>query len=552
VGCGLLLEVGWLALWPLSVTLSHSASFTVAMLADHPWVAWVFGWTLSVVRVAMPGLSATPLTEPLGDPTYVAPAAELAGVMVWLGAGYLAALLALERHAAGARTAQLRSTVVSSRPSKSTSTPTVYVVIAFAVLFQATLLWLPGLFSQDVFSYIAYGRIAALYELNPYIWPPSVLRDPVVPWVADVWRTYASPYGPVWVDVQWLLARASNTLSIADQAVVYRLLANLLLLTNLVLVWPLLGRLTPMSPAQRTTALAALAWNPLLLFEIAGNAHNDVLMISFSLLGLLLFRHSSRGLLSSAALCLGALVKYLSGLGLLWLALATAARVDSWAHRAVRLAASLVVAALIAVIVAIPWLELPDSLDPLLTETAGVGFVNSLPDILVSMVADRLGQAIEGPRAAERLLVVAGFAVYLVWEASRVWRDPGRMTVARALARSSALYVLVVSSSMQSWYLCLPVSIAVALGWRQRLSAVILMYGALALPSLYLSYYLRESTPGWVFVVYGAAPLLALALYSTARARAGAHVPPTKGVRDDKQRAHRDGVAGAVMEEAGR
>ena len=33
---------------------------------------------------------------------------------------------------------------------------------------------------------------------------------------------------------------------------------------------------------------------------------------------------------------------------------------------------------------------------------------------------------------------------------------------------------------------------------------------ALALPALYLSYYLRELTPGWVFVVYACAPLLVL------------------------------------------
>ena len=33
---------------------------------------------------------------------------------------------------------------------------------------------------------------------------------------------------------------------------------------------------------------------------------------------------------------------------------------------------------------------------------------------------------------------------------------------------------------------------------------------ALALPALYLSYYLREKTPGWVFLVYGFGPLLVL------------------------------------------
>jgi hypothetical protein len=325
-----------------------------------------------------------------------------------------------------------------------------------------TLLWLPGLFSQDVFSYIAYGRLAAQYDLNPYIWPPSVLRDPVVPWVAEIWRTYASPYGPVWVNVQWLLAAITGGLAIADQALVYRLLANVLLLANIALAWRLLGRLTPLSPAQRTTALAALAWNPLLLFEVAGNAHNDVLMVTFSFLGLLLLRHSSRGLLSGVAFALGTLVKYLSGPGLLWVAVASAARVAAWQRRAMRVAVIGIVAVAIVLATAAPWLELPDSLDPLVTETANVGYVNSLPDMLVVMVSERSGVPLDPARTFERVLVLAAFAIYLIWESRRVWCDPGRMTIARALVRSSLLYVLLVSTSMQTWYLCLPVSIGVA------------------------------------------------------------------------------------------
>src|SRR5437868_3711756 len=249
--------------------------------------------------------------------------------------------------------------------------------------------------SFDFTLQAAYGRIAAVYDLNPYIWPPSVLRDPVVPWVAEVWRTYAAPYGPLWVGAQWLIGRATNGFSVADQALVYRAIANVLLLGNLGMAWQLLGRVVPLNPIQRTTAFAALAWNPLVLFEIAGNAHNDALMVSFSFLALLLFRHSSRGVLASVAFTLGALVKYLSGLGLRWLAVASAARTEAWGHRARRVAAIVVVPLLIALLMAAPWLELPDSLDPLLDETAAVGYVNSFPDALLVIMADRAGLGLE-------------------------------------------------------------------------------------------------------------------------------------------------------------
>jgi len=381
---------------------------------------------------------------------------------------------------------------------------------------------LPGLFSQDVFSYIAYGHLAAIYNLNPYVWPPSAIaKDAILPWVANVWRTYASPYGPVWTDVQWVFARLfSGGKSVADEAMAYRVLANALSLANLGLVWALLGRVTPLDRTQRTTTLAALAWNPLVLFEVAGNAHNDVLMVSLSLLGVLLLTRSrsNDGLLASASFTLGALVKYLSGLELVWLALAAAARSGSWRRRVVRLILVLLVSTAIVVGVMGPWLELPDSLDPLAAETAGVGYVNALPDSLALAFADQvltpaglpMTVARELTRGLERFLVLVAFGVYLLWESRRVWSQPSVAAVARASACSCLMYVLVVSTSVQTWYFCLPVAMAVVLGWRATSTRLAVGYSLLALPALYLHYYLRESTPFWVDIVYGLTPLLFL------------------------------------------
>jgi hypothetical protein len=485
--CALVLELGWLALWPLSAALSHSALFTASLLETHSFI----GPVLQTTARLEPGVATATLTDTLGSPAYAVPASMLAGLMLGLLGVYLLSLLLLDRGLGSQRGAPA-------------------VIFAAAVVFQLTLLFLPGVFSQDVFGYIAYGRLAAVYELNPYIWPPSVLRDPVVGWVADVWRTYASPYGPAWVNLQWLLARTTASLSITDQALSYRAFASALLLGNLVLAWRLLGRLTPLSFTQRTTSLAALAWSPLLLFEIAGNGHNDILMVSFCFLALLLFRTTSRGRLSAVALTVGALVKYLSGVGLIWLALASAARARTWRRRTARVAVLVVVSLAITLVLAAPWLELPDSMDPLVNETAGVGFVNSLPDTLVLMLVEHLGAPLDPARNLERLASIAVFGAYLVWEARRIWADPSRAALARGLARSCLVYVLVASTSVQTWYFCLPLSIALVLGWRRRIARISLAYSALALPALYLSYYLRESMPAWIFLVYAAAPLLVL------------------------------------------
>jgi hypothetical protein len=159
---------------------------------------------------------------------------------------------------------------------------------------------------------------------------------------------------------------------------------------------------------------------------------------------------------------------------------------------------------------AAPWLELPDSLDPLVNETAGVGYVNSLPDALVQILVERIGAPIAAARSLERGLVLALFAAYLLWEARRVWTGPTRAALARGLARSCLIYVLVASTSVQPWYFCLPLSIALVLGWRQRIARLSLAYAALALPALYLTYYLRASTPAWVFLLYAFLPLTVL------------------------------------------
>jgi hypothetical protein len=538
----LVLEFGWIGLWPLSASLSHSAPFTAAFLASHPFAAQLFQVTLHLAQRSLPALSAEPMTEPLGAPVYVNPAWALAAIFLWLAAAYLAALAVLSRG--------VRHTRV-----------TLVIVLAATLAFQATLLFLPGLFSQDVFSYIAYGRLSVTYELNPYVWPPSAIpKDEVLLWVAGVWRTYAAPYGPAWLDVQWVMARFFGERAVADQAMAYRTLANALLLANLGLLWALLGRLTALDRGQRVTALAALAWNPLVLFEVAGNAHNDVLMVSFSLLALLVFGRSGGSAWSAACFAVGALVKYLSGVGIVWVGVSACARVTSMSGRAVRLGLVVAVAALVVVVMAWPWLELPDSIEPLLAETATVGYVNSLPDSLGLALADAalgplagLSQEVarEVTRGLARVVLLSAFGLYLVWETRRVWTCPHAASVARATARACLIYVLLVSTSVQTWYFCLPVALALGLGWRAALARVNVGYSLLALPALYLSYYLREATPVAVFLVYGFAPLLPLWQARLRRARARAHEPAAEAVGDDEQRAERHRVTGAVMEQAG-
>jgi hypothetical protein len=162
---------------------------------------------------------------------------------------------------------------------------------------------------------------------------------------------------------------------------------------------------------------------------------------------------------------------------------------------------------------------LPDSLAPLIDETANVGYVNSLPDQLSVAGVQAVVRPAPGPsgdppreltRTIERWLVLIGFGLYLIWEGRRVHGDPRPETILRETARSSLVYVLLVSTSVQTWYFGLPVALALSLGWSSVLTRVAVGYSVLALPTLYLSYYLREATPMGVMLAYGFLPLVPL------------------------------------------
>ena len=50
----------------------------------------------------------------------------------------------------------------------------------------------------------------------------------------------------------------------------------------------------PHRPRARLTAFVVFAWNPLMLFDAAGNAHNDALMVTLLLLGIVPLVWSTR------------------------------------------------------------------------------------------------------------------------------------------------------------------------------------------------------------------------------------------------------------------
>src|SRR5262249_43927911 len=159
-----------------------------------------------------------------------------------------------------------------------------------------------------------------------YLSPPQAFSDdPFLGWIAVGWRSSTSVYGPVWSDLSAGLAWITSGLAPMGQLFVFRLLLSLTFSFSLIVVWRLLGRL---APRARLSGLVAFAWSPLLLLQIAANAHNEGLALLLMLLACLpLVRLGERVslpleatrlnrayLISLVLIALATLVKWLPGL----------------------------------------------------------------------------------------------------------------------------------------------------------------------------------------------------------------------------------------------
>ena len=152
---------------------------------------------------------------------------------------------------------------------------------------------IPAVTSPDLYSYIAYARIGALYHLNPLTTLPTAIHNDVIDKYV-FWVDQPSAYGPTWAVIasflQWAISLFGNTY-ILPMVIALRVLGFTLHLVSTRLVWSITGKMqqlnghnSPSAYRKRLLATLAFAWNPLLLFEACVNAHNDTVLLVLLLL----------------------------------------------------------------------------------------------------------------------------------------------------------------------------------------------------------------------------------------------------------------------------
>jgi hypothetical protein len=194
-------------------------------------------------------------------------------------------------------------------------------VIGLAVAYHVALLFLPLLFSRDVYSYAYYGRIAATYHANPYVATPAdVPNDGLAAFVGPKWFDTPAVYGPLWTQASALVARVAD--DVTAFVTWFRVIAIAASLATVLVVAGLVRRVRP---DREAFAVAIVGLNPVVLFQSAASGHND-LLVALAIAAAIALVFSGRELWATAALALGALVKVTAAVPLLLWWVAVAAR----------------------------------------------------------------------------------------------------------------------------------------------------------------------------------------------------------------------------------
>ncbi len=265
--------------------------------------------------------------------------------------------------------------------------PRLRVLLVLVVCAAVPLLALPNLLSSDMYSYIAFGRVAVVHGANPFIDAPArFASDPFYRWVN--WKQVASVYGPGWIYPSMVLTIVVNSIKphVITYVLAYKLLALVLHIACGLLVWAILGR---WRPEQRVWGTALYLLNPLALIEFVGNGHNDVLMIFFILLGILLHLRG-HWYWTICSFTLAVLTKWIAlpllplyALTLLWEA-------PSWRNRAWKTVVGCSLSAILAVGLYRPFWEGWSTLEILFEAPPQQRLINSLGDVISSDIQREL------------------------------------------------------------------------------------------------------------------------------------------------------------------
>lgn len=335
----------------------------------------------------------------------------------------------------------------------------VVAVLCFAAAFVLVLAaFFPPLLSGDVFHYAMQGRLHAVHGFNPYVVPASRAADD--PFLAvTLWSDRPTQYGPVWIQLSAFCVWLGRD-SIVLTALCFKALAGLSHLLGALFVLLLARRL---AGGDGVLPLLFYAWNPVLLIESAGTAHNDGVMMTLALAGVYLVVR--RNLFLGVAVMLGSvLIKYTTLLLLVLVVIHVLSRQSGQRlGTAVRLG---IFSLFIVTLVYSPFLS--GAPDPLQLVAGISPSLNPMPNsagLAAQWIAAEVLKAFGlAPQQYVALLLSVIFAVFVLLLLPGLTAAGATMAdVFARFALAALVYTFVVHGGSFAWYLVCPLT-ALALG----------------------------------------------------------------------------------------
>ncbi len=133
--------------------------------------------------------------------------------------------------------------------------------------------------SYDIYNYVMTAKVTYLYRENPYvIQPVEIPSEPGLAYTRAANKT--ALYGPVWIMLT-ALPHVASLGNIALGIVAFKGFVFVFYAAFLMLVY---------RKTRRMDQVLLFALHPLVLLEVIGSGHNDMVMVTLSYAGLLLWR----------------------------------------------------------------------------------------------------------------------------------------------------------------------------------------------------------------------------------------------------------------------
>jgi hypothetical protein len=358
------------------------------------------------------------------------------------------------------------------------------IVLGGALAMNVLMLALYPVEAADVFDYVIRGRMQALYGQNPFYDRPSsspvVQDDPFYNYVG--WRDYPSAYGP-WTElVDTGLARIAGN-DVVENVLVFKLASLLALVATTGLIAAILRQTAP----ERTLlGVTFVTWNPVVIYAVSGNAHNDMLMLFLLVLGLFMFvrKHYTW---AAWALTGGALVKFIPGMILPLVVVAALRHQQTWGRRIRYL---LVTGAGCAAMVLVSYGHYWRGPEMITDDWRLHLFTTSLPSLLRVTLMESASTGTADLIASR--VAFGALALMIAWQSLLLWRDrhvdPRDEWQRTTLACLSVLlfYLLAACTWFEPWYTVWPIVLAALVpgGMARRLAVVTALASVFKMPIL--------------------------------------------------------------------